>query len=259
MRARNLMLAGAILALTAVILMAGLYSHVTDGPGGYIVTPASPAGEDTGAVVPQDAPSISYWNLPLWVQIASLIDGLLILAGLLGIAPAILGRIQDVLDNRNRHSIFDYVLSNPGCTPAEITMKQNMKIGTVKYHVQMLEAEGMIILKRMGKFTRLFRSASGNSDLERAVASYLRNETSRKLLQAIEENPGITNQWLAEKFGLDKSSVHWHMERFLRDNVIWFEQSGKFKRYFLDEDARTAMTKLQPHPAEIARGETAIT
>jgi predicted transcriptional regulator len=99
-----------------------------------------------------------------------------------------------VLDNRNRFRIFSYVQDNPGCTPAEITTQQNMKNGTVKYHVQMLEAEGMIVLKRMGKFSRLFRSPSSGSDLERVAATYVRNETSRGLLQAILGAPGHHQQ-----------------------------------------------------------------
>jgi predicted transcriptional regulator len=228
-----------------VITLIGAYPGlgVADGPGGYVVTPAAVSGDDPG-IVARDAPAVSYWSLPLWVQVAAIADGLLIAAGLAGAAPAILGRIQDMLDNPTRHSIFNYVLGNPGCTPAEITARQRMKHGTVKYHLQMLEAEGMIVLRRMGKFTRLFRSSSGNSDLERTVASYMRNETSGKLLKTIGENPGVTNQWLAETFRLDKSSVHWHIERFLRDNLVWFEQSGRFKKYYLDEEARAAVAKF---------------
>ena len=246
MRKRYLLLAGAVLLLTVIALI-GAYSgfSVADGPGGYVVTPAVVSGDDPG-IVARDAPALSYSSLPLWVQAAAIVDGLLIAIGLFGAGPAILGRIQDMLDNPTRHSIFNYVLGNPGCTPAEITAKQRMKHGTVKYHLQMLEAEGMIVLRRMGKFTRLFRSASGNSDLERTVASYLRNETSGKLLKTIGDNPGVTNQWLAETFRLDKSSVHWHIERFLRDNLVWFEQSGRFKKYYLDEGARAAVAKFKP-------------
>lgn len=239
MKTWHLAMAALIVALTSVIA-AGIYFNVNVSPtGDYVVRPASPPGE---GVVPVDAPAVSYWSLPLWVQLASVIDSLMIAGWLLSFLPPVAGRIENVLDNGNRHRIFNYVMTNPGCTPAEITARQNMKNGTVKYHVQMLEAEGMIVLKRMGKFTRLFRSA-GSSDLERVAATYVRNETSRGLLQAIMEHPGITNSSLSEQFQLDKSSVHWHIERFIRDRMVRFEQDGKYKRYFVSDEAKGVLAK----------------
>ena len=175
---------------------------------------------------------MSFWGLPLWVQIASIFDGILMLTGTIGSLPFVTNKIQNVLDNRNRLRIFNYVLDNPGCTQAEITDQQNMKNGTVKYHVQMLQLEGKIILKRMGKFTRIFKNVQGN-ETEKVIVPYLRNDTSRNLLQAIMANPGVTNQMLADQFLLDKSSVHWHMERFLKDDIVRFEQEGKYKHYYL--------------------------
>jgi predicted transcriptional regulator len=198
--------------------------------------------EETPGAVATDAPGVSWGNLPLWIKIATVFDAILILFGLVKFLPFLLGRIENVLDNRNRNRIFDYVQRNPGCTPAEITARQNMANGTVKYHVQMLEAQGMIVLRRMGKFTRLFKSASG-SDLDKIAATYMRNETSRNLLLAISDHPGITNSNLAEQFQLDKSSIHWHIERFLADRMIRFEQDGKFKRYFVSDEAKTVLAK----------------
>jgi predicted transcriptional regulator len=234
----HLLLTVAIVALT-VAVAAGAF-NMTGDAGGYVVTPATPPGAGTLA---KDAPAESFWGLPLWVQIASAVDSLLIMGWLVSFFPPVAGRIENVLDNRNRFRIFSYVQKNPGCTPAEITTQQNMKNGTVKYHVQMLEAEGMIVLKRMGKFTRLFRSASGSSDLERVAATYVRNETSRSLLQAIMEHPGITNSNLAEQFQLDKSSIHWHIDRFMKDRMIRFEQDGKYKRYFVSDEAKNILAK----------------
>jgi predicted transcriptional regulator len=240
MKTWHLWLTVVVIALTTAVAVGVFNGSGISGSGDYVVTPATPPGEDTVAT---DALAESYRDLPLWVQILSAVDTLLIMGWLAAFFPPVAGRIEHVLDNRNRHRIFNYVQKNPGCTPAEITMRQNMKNGTVKYHVQMLEAEGMIILKRMGKFSRLFRSSSGSSDLERVAATYVRNETSRGLLQAIMEHPGITNSSLSEQFQLDKSSVHWHIERFIRDRMIRFEQDGKYKRYFVSDEAKSILAK----------------
>ncbi len=250
MRIPLVLTAVAILVLSAITIFGVLTASApavistTGSSGGYVVTPANPA--DSAGKTGVDAPTISYWDLPLWVKVASALDGIMIIIGAAGLAPSIIGRIQDVLDNSNRQAIFYYVMNNPGCTPAEITTRQNMNNSTVKYHLLMLETEGKVTRRRMGKFTRFYNNA-GVNDMEKVVASYLRNETSKNILQVILDNPGITNNVLSDRFSLDKSTVHWHMERFLKDGLVGFEQDGKYKKYFVKADASTAFLKLSGH------------
>ena len=168
----NLFRAGLIALLVAAVLSAVLivgFVAITYSPGGYTVKPGNLEGDGQNPLT--DARATTYWDLPLWIQLAALLDAVLLIAGAIGIFSPIIGRIQDLMGNRNRQSIYNYVANNPGCTQAEISVRQNMREGTVKYHLLMLEAEGRIIRKRMGKFTRLFRN-SGTSDLEKKVASH---------------------------------------------------------------------------------------
>jgi predicted transcriptional regulator len=230
MKTRFKLLIMAVAILSALLLFWPLLAPMLSGSGGYVVTPGSGALPAAGV----SAPVVSFGQLPLWVQVAGALDSLLMLAGALSAAPFVINKVQNILDNRNRLNIFNYVQSNPGCTPSEISNRQNMKNGTVKYHVQMLEAQGKVILKRMGKYTRIFNSSRANSEVEKVVISHIKNETSKNLLHAIMDDPGVTNQKLSERFSLDKSSVHWHMERFLNDNLVTFEQDGRYKKYFLE-------------------------
>jgi predicted transcriptional regulator len=111
---------------------------------------------------------------------------------------------------------------------------KHMKSGTVKYHLQMLDGEGKIILRKMGKYSRLFNRSHAYSDLAKTVLSHTRNETSKGILCAILAEPGVTNRELSEKFNLDKSSIHWHIERFIGDNMVGFKRDGRYKKYFLE-------------------------
>lgn len=224
-------LIGAIVVLSAVLFISPLFLQATGGSGSYTVKAGRGLPDGVTAV---DAAQVSYWELPPWVQVAGALDGILILIGLANALPFIVGKIQNVLDNRNRLNIFNYVIRNPGCTQSEISTRQNMKNGTVKYHVQMLEAQGKIILKRMGKYTRLFNTSKANTEQEKVVLGHIKNETSKNILCAILEEPGVTNQRLSERFRLDKSSVHWHMERFLNDKIVTYEQDGRFKKYYAE-------------------------
>ena len=75
MRFKHVLAAG-ILILTAIILVFLLASGpLFSGPGNYVVTPGiSGQAGDTSA---NDVPVVSYWSLPLWVQVASAFDGIL--------------------------------------------------------------------------------------------------------------------------------------------------------------------------------------
>ena len=98
----------------------------------------------------------------------------------------------------------------------------------------------------MGKFTRLFENSSALKNDEKIIASHIRGETSRILLWTILENPGITNQELAEAFRLDKSTVHWHAHNFLADDVIRFEKEGRYLKYYVKDDVAVDISVLSP-------------
>jgi predicted transcriptional regulator len=238
-----------IIILTTLVLaspfLIGAYSDV----GGYTARPGSGSPEAAyEAGITQEALPVSFWQLPLWVQVAGTVDGILLLIGTLYFLPFVFGKVQNLLANRNRLDIFNYVLSNPGCTQSEISERYNMNNGTVKYHVLMLEAQGKINLKKMGKYIRLYNSARANSDMEKAVLAHVKNETSKNLLCAIMEEPGVTNHGLSEKFSIDKSSVHWHIERFINDKLIRFDQEGRSKKYYLEPGVVDLLIKKDPSP-----------
>ncbi|MDD1745617.1 MAG: winged helix-turn-helix transcriptional regulator [Candidatus Methanoperedens sp.] len=217
--------------------------------GGYIVEPYTPQKElidTTGA----DA-TISFWELPLWIKIAYISGIFLAFLGLFKVIPIVLARIKNVLENQNRQGIFKYILNNPGCTIAEISDKQEINRGSVKYHIYTLEYEGKIILTKIGKFLRLFQNSEAFKGDEKKMAALLKSETSRLILRTIFENPGITNQELTDKFHVDKSTIHWHIQQFRNDNIIVFEQEGKYKRYFVNAEAEMTLLRFMPSSQSI--------
>lgn len=217
--------------------------------GGYTVEPYAPQKEliDT---IGADA-TISFWELPLWIQIAYISGIILASLGLFKVIPIVLGRIKNLLENQNRQGIFKYILNNPGCTIAEISDMQKINRGSVKYHIYRLKYEGKILLLKMGKFSRLFQNSGAFKDDEQKMAAHLKNETNRLILWTILENPGTTNQELTDKFHVDKSTIHWHIQQFHNDNIIVFEQEGKYKRYFVNAEAEMTLLRFMPSSQSI--------
>jgi predicted transcriptional regulator len=188
---------------------------------------------------------ISFFGLPLWVQIIFIPSILLSFVVLLNM-PVIVGRLKNVLDNKKRQAILTYIMDNPGCTIADISDTQKINRGTVKYHIFQLELNGKVFTKHENKFARLFHKTSEFRDMERVVMPYLRNDTSKAILLVIMDTPGITNQDLSSKFNLDKSTVHWYLQKFNNDGIINFVKEGKFRKCFINTDAKLVMLRFMP-------------
>ena len=212
--------------------------------GGYVVRPHVGGGvgvDSTGA----DA-TITFWDLPLRIQVVYVSGIIMAFLGSFKIFPAIISRIKRFVENQNRQNISKYIIDNPGTTKAEISRNLGINRGTVKYHLHKLESDGKIASMKVGKFTRLFKNSSALKNDEKIIASHIRGETSRTLLWTILENPGITNQELAEAFRLDKSTVHWHIHKFLAGDMIKFEKEGRYLKYYVKDDAAVDMPVLYP-------------
>lgn len=212
--------------------------------GGYVVRPHVEDGmgvDSTGA----DA-TITFWDLPLWIQVYYVSGLLIALLVSLKIFPAVISCIKRFVKNQNRQNISKYIVDNPGTTKAEISSNLGINRGTVKYHVHKLESDSKIASMKVSKFTKLFKNSSELKNDEKIITSHIRGETSRILLWSILENPGITNQELAKTLRLDKSTVHWHANKFLADDMIRFEKEGRYLKYYVKDDVAVVMPVLYP-------------
>ena len=212
--------------------------------GGYVVRPHVEGGvgvDSTGA----DA-TITFWDLPLWIQVVYVSGIIMAFLGSFKIFPVIISRIKRFVETQNRQNISKYIIDNPGTTKAEISKNLMINRGTIKYHVHKLKSEGKITSMKVGKFTMLFEKSSALKTGEKIIAPHIRGETSRILLWSILENPGITNKGLAEALQLDKSTVHWHTHKFLADDIIRFEKEGRYLKYYVKDDAAVDMPVSYP-------------
>ncbi len=215
--------------------------------GGYVVMPAANltpeqmAGADTGGA---DS-TVSFWELPLWIQLYAL-PGLII--GVIATAAAgffVIRRARKT-DNANKLGVYTYITDNPGCTAPELARGRDLNIGTVRYYIQRLHDEGRIVLMKIGKYTRIFVNSHTYDDREKLIASHLRSDSSRQILSALMDTPGISNQKLSDMLGMEKSLVYRYMQKLLDDGIVTFEWEGKNKLYYISQGAKEPLIKLMP-------------
>ena len=187
---------------------------------------------------------VTFWDLPRWIQITFLTLTLLESIGLFFTLPILIGRLKKIMDNENRQLILNYIQEYPGCTIADISENRNINRGTLKYHITLLQMNDKIFARHDGKFVRLYRKISDYRNMENMVTPYLRNDMSRAILHKILENPGITNQDLSSLFNLDKSTIHWYLQKFNHDGIISFVHQGRYNKCFLSDEAKIVMQRV---------------
>lgn len=158
----------------------------------------------------------------------------------------VIGRIKDVLLHEKRKNIYDFIRLNPGCTATDISEKLSINIGSVYHHIWMLEAYRKVFLETHGKFVRIYecRLRSSEKKIDRIVCAHVHNDTSKRLLQAILDRPGVNNILLAQSVGLNKSTVCWYLQRFSKDGLIDMFRDGRQKRYYINDQAMTIIKNM---------------
>ena len=214
--------------------------------GGYYMEPASPGHiSDHG----DSMRAVSFWALPLWVQISFLSGGFASLLVAVKLAPLAFLKLKRKLANQNRESVYRQIDRNPGCTVSDISKREAMNVGSVRYHVDQLQDARRIVQGEVRQFRRLFRNSGAYDDREIAVISALQVRTNRAILFMILDSPGQLNKQIAEKLDIKESMAHTYLAGMLKDNIIRYEKNGQQKMYYLESDVEAILTKVGSVPA----------
>jgi predicted transcriptional regulator len=162
--------------------------------GGYEVRPAAP-----GDMIDYQGADreVSFWELPLWIQLFYLSGAAASLLVAIKLLPFAALKLKGKLTNQNRESIYRHINDNPGCTVSDISRREAMNVGSVRYHVDQLQAARRIVQVKMGKFKRLFRNSGAYDDREIAVISALRlasHRAQRPIGTQVAERVGAVRQ-----------------------------------------------------------------
>jgi predicted transcriptional regulator len=249
-----------ILIVIFVLFSVSAYAQTnrTNLSGGYYFTQGqdiNPDSESQESITSEDWKLISFWDLPLWVKIASIPTILISIAGMLVSVPFIIGKLRSKITKLKKGSIEEsikkYIGDNPDCSIAEIASDHQLSRGKVRYYLNNLLSHSKIVFYRIGKFTRLsinkglsVDSVDMDNDKTYVLTLNLRNEKKKQFLYAILDKPGITNQDLSSWFNMDKSTIHDYLNELYREGLIEFVRDGKFKRCYVNPEIKALLAQL---------------
>jgi predicted transcriptional regulator len=98
-------------------------------------------------------------------------------------------------------------------------------MGTVRYHVFILEMNHKVKAFKEGKFIRYFPNSNFYSHEEQLVIAMMRREPIREIIRTLSGYPGQTNSDLSRVLGQSESAVSEHMKMLCDRGIIIKEKS----------------------------------
>jgi len=188
-----------------------------------------------------------YWQFLLWLaimQILSIVDILVLPAKFLF---AILGfRVADhsnTVGDLKRKFIFSFIKVNPGTCISEMADNLEISRGTLRYHLNVLEKEKLIEAHSDHGNVRYFQNNFTYGENEKLVISSLQNEMKRNIIWNILYKECNTNGDLAQKIGVSRAAINWHMTKLKDSGLIEEDKVGRSTIYSINPVYRDLIEK----------------
>ena len=149
------------------------------------------------------------------------------------------------LDLENRRQIYQIIEKLPGIHFRELFRKLNISMGSLEYHLNVLERNNLIYPKKEGGYTRYFIKGKLGSE-NKELAAMLRNDRLRKMLFTLILNPGISHKALTDKLGWPKSTISFYLKKLLEKGVVEERVQPKGEGTEILTKSRTGLYVIRP-------------
>lgn len=150
--------------------------------------------------------------------------------------------------NPNTIRVLEHIQNSPGCHLRQIKRELELGMGTLQYHLNLLEKQGKITSERQNLHKYYFPIGLFEQN-ERDILKIMNQETAREILLAILEKKNPTQTDIATLMSLSSPSVNWHIKRLIDLNLIKETRDGKFKRYVFTVDTKHIISIMKNyHP-----------
>jgi DNA-binding MarR family transcriptional regulator len=136
---------------------------------------------------------------------------------------------ENLLKNAIRARIFDYIKENPGKHYRAILNDLDLPMGVLTYHLNRLEKAQYIKSRQDGMFRRFYPPGA------RTGMRFFLSDIQESILNVIKENRGISQSKIAEKIGVSRKVVNYHVNILDQAGLILVESHGRESAcYFVD-------------------------
>ena len=143
--------------------------------------------------------------------------------GLLTLLIPLYTRLKDgeVLDQFTRGQIYGYVRVHPGDTYTDIKRNLDLNNGTLTYHLDVLEKQGLLRAVARGP-----RKMFYPIDVRPPEDGGGLHEVQRRLVKGLDEAPGIAVADLAASLGISRQLALYHLRILVGRGIVRLERRG---------------------------------
>lgn len=169
-------------------------------------------GDPYGAPQPNvPAPGTPDWAVPVAAGagvVVLIAAGLKLLLERGLVTLPLLSRItrDEILDTPTRAAVLEAIEDDPGVHVNELLRRLDVGDGTLRYHLDVLVDEGFVTRLDRGGYTRFFPAGLCSFE-EMQRRAVLREGSREEIYRAIEDEPGLSQQEVAERCGIDPGAV----------------------------------------------------
>jgi DNA-binding transcriptional ArsR family regulator len=144
--------------------------------------------------------------------------------------------LEQVLENENRGKIIDLILKKPGIHFNELLREMDIAAGNLVWHLDILETYKVVGKKRIGNFVAYFpyyeKNPLSNIDLK-----LQKSKLTLEILEMIEREPGIWNNFITKKMKVDHKTIQYHIDKLIELDLINFKKEGRKKKIYPNFDS----------------------
>lgn len=159
-------------------------------------------------------------------------------------------RVMDADEQDNANKILQFIEHNPGCHLRQIKRELNISMGTLQYHLNLLEKNGKVISDKHSLHRYYFRVGVFLEN-ERNLLKILNKETERDILMYIIEHKNPNQMEIAKQIQISAPSVNWHINNLVSLGIITEERDGKFKRYVFSGNTEHVISLMKRYHSSI--------
>ncbi|MHA1112398.1 MAG: winged helix-turn-helix transcriptional regulator [Promethearchaeota archaeon] len=138
--------------------------------------------------------------------------------------------VEQVLENKFRQKIIDIIIDQPGIHYRELLRLVGTSTSNLTWHLEVLVNYKIIHKQLIGKYLIYYPYLDKNpfADFDPTL---VKSKTTLNIYQLIGDNPGIYQNKIANRMGLNHNTVKYHLDKLLNAKLIYIEQKGRKKLY----------------------------
>ncbi len=135
----------------------------------------------------------------------------------------------------NRKAVLDYISDNPGSHLRKIARDLDIRLSTLRYHLDYLEKKGSIGCQKQNNLKVYFASGKLKPE-EKTLTPLLQQKRFRDIILVLIDSPGLTFTQIVDKLSIGSSTASKYINTLEDKKILFHEKSGREKRYYISDE-----------------------